>query len=750
MTRAQDWPGPGPIDLRVHDLPHRSSATEWWYLNTHVETEDGRALSLFAAFFRILRGKDERTGELRHAHSLTWAVSDPASRVYLAESRVDAEAPRIGLERIESGRGSRDPRLNRAVREILEKGRVPEPDRMFDGPVRVSEERLQLDFAGARLDKLDDGRYRLELASERGGCALTFAPQKPPHRHGDDGVVRGLSGEAMFYYFIPRCTVEGTLTIDGAERRIARRQGWYDHEFGGFIPEGEKTGRAREQPKKEDERVDIAWNWVSAQLDGGVDVSAYSLQRVADGKILHEWAVMSGPDGQQRSFTRMSLDAVEGWRSTRTFYDYPTKWRLQIPEARLDLTVEAAFADQEFITCISKPAFWEGRVSVGGTVDGKAVRGLGYVERSGFEPIKTLDEFFAACGEEVRRSVAHWVPRRPTAKEARDLVGGPGREHYLDGMDLDQLGSALIDPIRDITDRGGKSWRSYAALACCDVVQGDSRKFVRWLAMPELMHVGSLIVDDVQDRSTLRRGGPTAHLIHGEPLAINAGTAAYFIMQRLLDTRDITPERRLAIYDLYFEAMRAGHAGQAIDLDGMHAAMPAVVESGDGRALERRVLTTYRLKAGAPAGCLARMGAVAGGGEQTQIDAVGQFFETLGVAFQVIDDVLNLRGFKGELKSRGEDVRNGTITLPVVRAMGLLPLDERRALWATLKAKPTDERVVAATVERLETSGAVEACARLAKGLVEESWRLTEPHLRDSIYKIMLRAFGWYLLERHY
>jgi geranylgeranyl pyrophosphate synthase len=60
---------------------------------------------------------------------------------------------------------------------------------------------------------------------------------------------------------------------------------------------------------------------------------------------------------------------------------------------------------------------------------------------------------------------------------------------------LDILGKTLIAPVRLIADRGGKSWRSYAALACVDAVGGDSRRFVQWVAMPEFLHVGSLIVD---------------------------------------------------------------------------------------------------------------------------------------------------------------------------------------------------------------------------------------------------------------
>jgi geranylgeranyl pyrophosphate synthase len=84
----------------------------------------------------------------------------------------------------------------------------------------------------------------------------------------------------------------------------------------------------------------------------------------------------------------------------------------------------------------------------------------------------------------------------------------------------------LIAPIRTI-DRGGKAWRSYVALACCDAVGGDSQPLLSWLAMPELMHVGSLMVDDVEDRSLVRR--VTSGTMYGEPLMINAGTLCYFL-----------------------------------------------------------------------------------------------------------------------------------------------------------------------------------------------------------------------------
>jgi geranylgeranyl pyrophosphate synthase len=178
--------------------------------------------------------------------------------------------------------------------------------------------------------------------------------------------------------------------------------------------------------------------------------------------------------------------------------------------------------------------------------------------------------------------------------------------------------------------------------------------------------------------------------------------------------------------------------------------MPKTIASGDSRELEARIIATHRLKTAAPAGALARIGAVSGGGTDAQIEAVGSFFEALGLAFQLIDDVLNLRGFKGDLKAKGEDVANGTITLPVAKAMSRLPEPERAWLWRTLSSKPKDPKIIAEVLAKLESCGAIEAVSTEARDRVEDAWKRASPLLEDSFSKIMFRAFSWYVLERHY
>jgi geranylgeranyl pyrophosphate synthase/predicted secreted hydrolase len=757
FVAPSDWPVDGPIDLRVHDLPHNSSGLEWWYVNTHLETAAGQRYGIFAAFFRQVTGRSA-AGVIEYGHSIAWALSDPANQRYYPLSAVDSAAVGFGLEKLEHGAGVTDRRLNRALREVLVRGHVPLPTRMLDSKPVVAAQRLSLDYGASAFSKRRSGSYDLHLHDETTGigCDLTFTPMKPPVRHGNDGVIHGISDEVMFYYFVPRNALSGSVVIGGKRSPVVRGVGWYDHEFG-FIPEAgppeessAKVSRIALAPEADENGAGATdWNWAAVHLDNGVDLTVYTITRIATGEVLDNWAVISDPDGQRAQHEGVAFRPLATWRSTRSFLEYPTRWRLVVPEAKLDLTLEATFQDQELITVISDPAFWEGEVNVRGAQGGATVTGTGWVERKGFR-FERLDDFFAAASTVVRQHVEEIMPLHPSERQLQDLMVRSEGQRGLEGLDARQLGEALIRPVREIIDRGGKAWRSYAALACIDVVGGDSRKFLHWLAIPEVLHAGSLVVDDVEDRSDVRRGGPTSHAIFGEALAINAGTAAYFIAEPPVARDALAAETKVRIYQLYFDGMRAGHAGQALDLSGLGDVVAHAMKSGDATELERRVLCIHRLKTAIPAGTLARIGAILGGGTDQQVEGVGSFFEAVGLAFQIVDDVLNLRGFKGNLKAKGEDISQGKMTLPVVKAMGRLPCPERQALSALLASKPQDAGTVGKVIAQLEELGAIEACIVQARDLVEAAWRQLDPLIEDSQYKVMFRAFGWYVLERHY
>lgn len=270
LSTPSDWPDADPIDLAIHDLPHASSTLEWWYVNGHARTDAGRELSLFASFFRTAIRRHEQTGAWSYAGALTWALVDPAARRYVRESLVDQHAPEIVHGELEQGLGIADPMLRRALMETVAKGSIPLPDLRLDTPCLVETTRLSLDYGGRRLEKQPDGDYVLQLCDARGetGCDLRFRLTKPVVRHGAEGVVQGKAGEQMFYYFSPRASLQGTLTLDGKSERIVEGSAWYDHEFGTSDDKQTRAGAVLGT---------VSWDWLSVQFEQGWELTIYCM-----------------------------------------------------------------------------------------------------------------------------------------------------------------------------------------------------------------------------------------------------------------------------------------------------------------------------------------------------------------------------------------------------------------------------------------------------------------------------------------
>ena len=800
LLLPSDWPPlTGDIDLQRHDLPHRSSKTEWWYINSHLRTSASSSspaadYSIFVAFFRMAVG-DNADGSFRYSHSITWAIVDPATRTYHPSSTLDYDTPAALIPIVEDNTWQMDPRLNSAMLEVLRKNAVPLPDRLFTEPCSVAEEGdMRLTYGDNVLWKDGAGVYHLHLvdAERRLGVDVELVARKAVQRQAHDGVVKvGVKDEWMFYYFIPRLAVTGHLTVDGQQLQVSG-DGWYDHEFGGDLQSARGSKRSKDIPAVETEAVwsseevravkqstvassmqdaktrpDHAWNWLSIQLDNGCELTATHLVNITTGAIVDNYAIIIHPDSHQSEHHDMQLTAVNTWVSLATTNDYPTSWQLTLPSAQSSLTITSAFERQEFLTLISRPAFYEGRIHVAGTLFGQCVSGVGFVERFGFNQIRSLDNFFRRMSKQVLAALDAYFPHRPSHDRVFDLMcrvdaPSPYKEyaHLMAGLDEQVFYAQIVAPIRLIADRGGKSWRSYATLLCVDVVGGNSDRLKGWLPMPEIMHVGSLIIDDIQDKSLTRRGGPSCHVVYGEAIAINAGNYAYFLSPRCLTDRcdpPLTDAEKVRLYDMYFLCLRNGHVGQAFDIHGLDYLVPSILAHGDtDRTLEARVACTHRLKSAVPAGCLARMGAFIGGATELQMEVLGLYFEAVGLAFQIVDDVLNLNGFVGDTKLRGEDIVAGKITYPVAVAMragagGEVGGEERRReIWSIVQSKTSDVAAVNRCIALIEHNGGMSTSYEHATRIVADAWQRMDPHIPDSFYKLMLRAFGMYVLERHY
>jgi geranylgeranyl pyrophosphate synthase/predicted secreted hydrolase len=724
-TRLPGWPVGDAAALELHDAPHAAATLERWTFSAHLRAPGGQSVSIWVAFDR----RRAHPREARFGHLVRWAINDPAGGHHGA-----VEVDRVWLEQLASMPVARDPALWKSVAEMIRRGGLPAPERRMRAEGRAAREGLRLHYGDHGLKKEASDRYRLSVRDPSGGFELSFQRLNPPAcypaggRAGEDAITHR--------YVVPHGMVNGRLWV-GREQWEVCGYGHYEHGFA--LP--------AESPRLRRGDRAVAARRFSIHLGDGRTVSGQALFSAGSGKAVSGQAIVSDQDGRSTTHP-LELVPTSVWRSTRTYQEYPSRYRLGVPEAGLELVLEAANPAQERLAVASGAAGWSGRMEVKGTRRGKPVDGVAWLEQTAFPQYQDTDGFFRAVGQGVRAAVEELLPRQPSPERLSELIGCTDHQRQLQGIDPATLMRALFDPLRAIIDRGGKAWRSFAALACIDAVGGDSSGFVPWLAMPELIHVGSLIVDDVQDRSELRRGGPTCHLLFGEPLAINTGNAAYFLAELALSRCPLPAERAARVSRLYFEAMRAGHAGQALDIAQMTEVTRLAVVTGDVRELERRVMAINRLKTAVPAGTPPRMGAIAGGGSAAQVEAAGQYFESVALAFQIVDDVLNLRGFEGRLKQRGEDIGAGKVTLPIVKAFGRLEPADRDELWATLLAKPTDPAVIERAISLVEDCGAMDACMSEANTLVEQAWARLDPIIEDSLAKLRLRAFSWFVLER--
>ncbi|MGW2255712.1 polyprenyl synthetase family protein [Kitasatospora sp. NPDC001660] len=299
-----------------------------------------------------------------------------------------------------------------------------------------------------------------------------------------------------------------------------------------------------------------------------------------------------------------------------------------------------------------------------------------------------------------------------------------------------RLHRALTAPVRHLTNAGGQRWRPVLAWEATGLLGGDSERCGLLIAAVELLHTGSLIVDDVQDASPLRRGRPAVHTVFGMPTAVNAGTAAYFLWDRAVQLTFPDDAARCGeLRALALSLLRAAHAGQALDIHGHREEMDEAVTGGDRHAVLDMVRLTHRLKSGAPAaGALEAAGVVTGAGPELR-GALAAFGSAVGTAYQIADDVADLRGVMRDgvpTKQAAEDLRGGKVTMPLAHAVGRLPQRQLILLWQQLREGSGSAGAVAEAYRELDSCGAVKACLDEADQLMSNAWMQLEPLLPSA------------------
>jgi geranylgeranyl diphosphate synthase type II len=238
----------------------------------------------------------------------------------------------------------------------------------------------------------------------------------------------------------------------------------------------------------------------------------------------------------------------------------------------------------------------------------------------------------------------------------------------------------VSESIRYSVFAGGKRLRPMLVLAAAEAVGeqlGVPAAEADQLAMPvasavELIHTYSLVHDDLpaMDNDTMRRGRPTAHVVFGEGMAILAGdallTEAFALLVRepgssALVTPDELNHRKLQTIAIVADAAGAAGmvGGQAIDLEAALAGAPPL-DAGALREMHMR-------KTGALIVASAVAGAIMAGANEPVAEALGRYGVEIGLAFQIVDDILDVEGATADLgKTAGKDAAAGKPTYPAL------------------------------------------------------------------------------------
>lgn len=271
------------------------------------------------------------------------------------------------------------------------------------------------------------------------------------------------------------------------------------------------------------------------------------------------------------------------------------------------------------------------------------------------------------------------------------------------------------------TESGGKAIRPALAILSAEAVLGRPECGIPGAVAVELVHNFSLLHDDVMDRDLTRRHRPTGWVVFGEGDAILAGNAMLTLAVQVLIATGIEGRRSLPHL---MNATQLLISGQSRDL---------YLEGRDAVRVEH-VLEMEAGKTAALLACAASIGALAAGAPQRIVDGLEEFGHEMGMAFQLVDDILGVVGDPARTgKSASSDVRAGKRSAPIVAALTSDTAAGRRLAELFASGPPADDDAVALATSLIEESGgldwaAKEADARLDRALDRiAGLGLTEP-----------------------
>jgi len=283
-----------------------------------------------------------------------------------------------------------------------------------------------------------------------------------------------------------------------------------------------------------------------------------------------------------------------------------------------------------------------------------------------------------------------------------------------------------------LIEAGGKRLRPMLTLAAARLCGYDGPYHIHLAATVEFIHTATLLHDDVVDESAQRRGRPTANLLWDNTSSVLVGDYLFArSFQLMVETGSIT------VLDILANAAATIAEGEVLQLTA----------SRDLATTEDTYLKVVRGKTAALFSAATRVGGVIAGATDEQEQALFNFGDALGISFQIVDDLLDLSDSDTIGKNAGDDLREGKLTLPVIRAIAAGNEDER-AFWTRVIVKgQIEDGDIDQAKQIMATHGALDSTRQTALDWAEiakaELDKLPAGDLND-----MLRDLADYVVAR--
>ncbi|UCC33150.1 MAG: polyprenyl synthetase family protein [Candidatus Bathyarchaeota archaeon] len=353
----------------------------------------------------------------------------------------------------------------------------------------------------------------------------------------------------------------------------------------------------------------------------------------------------------------------------------------------------------------------------------------------------TIEKILEEKAPIIDEAIEKYIPRKYDTDSLVFTLGSPRYEYHLEAIN-----KAIVEPIWELLDRGGKRWRPTLFILIFEALGKDPEEFLDFAIIPEVIHNGLIIIDDIEDESESRRGKRCTCKLYGLDIATNAGNEMFYLpLLALMKSKERLPQDKVnKIYDLYVQEMINVGFGQAMDI-----AWHRGLANADG-ITEKQYLQMCAYKTGAIARMAAKMAAVLADVSDEVVEKFGRFAESIGVAFQIQDDVLDLVSEEfAEMKGGiGRDITEGKRSLVVIHTLGKAEPRNRRRLIEILNMHTTDQKIRDEAIGIIGKHGSIEYAENLARNMVRDSWRDVDAILPPSEGKEKLKAFADYMIKR--